>query len=189
MEERRNETMDKGYSGLNPYKSKPSLPLVNASNTHKVEAMRSYDNVVVIKAEDIISEHVEKAIKGHPYAHPKHSPVKIPYNASVEKKRKNGYEQVKYAWESGKYRYESRWHTSTPGAPNKKQSWVVTRIKKGVGYGKNASAKQTWVLSGKTWVSMKTWQDAIKARKNGAATKAQLKLLNNGHFTRKRGKK
>ena len=100
------------------------------------------------------------------------------------KKAKNDYEQVKYIWRKGKYKYEARWHTSTPGAPNKAQSWVVTRKKAGDG----ANKPITMVRSGNRWVSWKTWLTAIKARQNGTATKSQLKLLNNGHFTRKRGK-
>lgn len=140
--------------------------------------------VWIVKAEDIISDQAEKAIKGHPFAHPKHSPMRIPYNASVKKQSKNGYEQVKYTWRNGRYKYEARWHTSTPGSPNNKQSWVVTRTKKGSG----ASKPITMVRSGNKWVSWNTWHAAIVARKNGVATKGQIELLNNGHFTRKRGK-
>lgn len=176
--------MDKGYSGFNPYKTN------NGTNKHlemkpTIAPMRMYDNVIIVKAENIISEHAEKAIKGHPFAHPKNSPVKVPYDATVKKKSKKGYEQVKYTWKKGGYKYESRWHASTPDAPNKRQSWVVTRTKPGSGSNKPI----TMVKSGNKWVSWDVWKAVIKARQSGVATKAQLKLLNAGHFTRKRGKK
>lgn len=184
--------MDKGYSGLNPYKAnnitslkKNSNVIDLAINKPEVETMRIKENVVIVKVENIVSENVEKAIKGHPFAHPKYSPIKVPYNATVKKKSKNGYEQVKYIWRSGDYKYESRWHTSTPGAPNKKQSWVITKTKRGSG----STQPITMVRSGKKWVSWDTWHAAIVARRNGIATKAQIKLLDKGHFTRKRGKK
>lgn len=176
--------MDKGYSGLNPYKSS-----TNNTNFNNVSAIASriHDYVIVMKI-DKISEEARVASKGHPYANPKHSPVSIPKNASVKKQRKIGYEQVVYKWKRGNYTYKARWHTKTPGAPDKKQSWVVSRKFNGMGYGKNARPSRMEILSGKKWVSWDTWSAAIKARQSGTATKSQIKLLNNGHFTRKRGK-
>ena len=177
--------MDKGYSGLNPYKSNPTSLTGNASSTPKIEAMRAYDNVAVIKAEDLVSEQVEKATKGHPYSRPKHAPIKIPYNADVKKQSKNGYEQVKYTWKKGQYKYEARWHTPKSNSPVKKQSWVVSRIKQG----SKTSPRVVMIRVGNKWVPHSVWQAAIVAKRNGVATKSQLNLLSKGHFTRKRGKK
>ena len=176
--------MDKGYSGLNPYKSNLSSLANNVLSTPKVEAMRTYDDVVVIKAEDLVSEQVERATKGHPFARPKYSPIKIPFDANVKKQSKNGYEQVKYTWKKGQYKYEARWHTPKSDSPTKQQSWVVSRIKSG----SNSSPRVVMIRTGNKWVPHSVWQAAIAARRNGVATKAQLILLNNGHFTRKRGK-
>ena len=172
--------MDKGYSGLNPYKSNNNANILYLAP----QPIRSYSNVATIKMEDLIGEQAQDAIKGHPFSHPKYSPVKVPIDATVKKKSKNGYEQVKYTWRKGQYKYEARWHTATHNAPDKTQSWVVTRTK----VGKGASKPITMVRSGNKWVSWNVWQNAIKARRNGVATKTQIKLLNEGHFTRKRGK-
>lgn len=179
--------MDKGYSGLNPYKSK----IVNLAGKQidnlppKIAAMRIYESVIAIKAEDIVSEQVEKATEGHPYSKPKYAPVKIPYNADVKKQSKNGYEQVKYTWSKGQYKYEARWHTATPDSCSNQQSWVISRIKSGT----KTSPRTVMIRVGSKWAPHSVWQAAITARRSGAATKAQLKLLNDGHFTRKRGKK
>lgn len=154
-------------------------------NEKTISEMRIYDYVIVVKLEDIISSDVQKAIKGHPFSHPKHAPVKIPYNVSVKKKSKIGYEQVKYNWKRGQYKYEARWHTATHNSPDKKQSRVVTRTKKGHGGAK----PEISVLSGKRRIPRSKWQDAIDARKKGSATKSQLRLLERGHFTKKGGKK
>ena len=115
---------------------------------------------------------------------PKSSPIKIPPTATIKEEAKNGYDQVKYTWEHGDYSYTSRWHTRTPNAPKDQgDSWVVQRDKNGIGYGKNARPAVHEVLVGKNkWVSMKEWRLAIKARKNGVATKEQKEMLDNGHW-------
>lgn len=43
------------------------------------------------------------------------------------------------------------------------------------------------ILVGKNkWVSKKEWQAAIRARKNGAETKEQKEMLDNGHWKPKK---
>lgn len=66
-------------------------------------------------------------------------------------------------------------------------SWVVQRDKAGIGYGKNARPAKHEILVGKNkWVSKKEWQAAIRARKNGTATKEQKEMLDNGHWKPKK---
>lgn len=112
------------------------------------------------------------------------SPISIPSSATEKTERKNGYDQIKYTWKHGEYTYISRWHTKTPNAPQSQgNSWVVERKKSGVGYGKNARPKQEEVLVGKNkWVPKQKWQEAIRARNNGTATKEQKEMLDNGHW-------
>lgn len=119
----------------------------------------------------------------------KTSPLKIPSTATIKEEKKNGYVQVKYSWQRGEYKYQCRWHTRTPGAPkNQGDSWVVEKRKPGIGHGSDARSAESYVLVGKTksgtykWVSKKKWNDAIRARKNGTATKEQKELLKNGHW-------
>ncbi len=119
---------------------------------------------------------------------PKTSPITIPATATIKEEKKNGYDQVKYTWKHGDFSYTSRWHTRTPNAPAKQgDSWVVQRNKAGIGYGKNARPALHEILVGKNkWVSKSEWQDAIRARKNGTATKEQKELLDNGHWKPKK---
>ena len=114
----------------------------------------------------------------------KRSPIKIPKKATANVQAKNGYTQIKYTWESGKYKYTSRWHTRTPNAPkNQGTSWVVERRMPGVGYGKNFRKPSEEVLIGKNkWISKNDWKEAITARQNGTATKKQKEWLDNGHW-------
>ena len=97
----------------------------------------------------------------------KRSPIKIPKKATTQVQAKNGYSQIKYTWESGNYKYTSRWHTRTPNAPkNQGTSWVVERKIPGVGYGKNFRKPKEEVLVGKNkWISKDNWKEAITAQK------------------------
>ena len=46
------------------------------------------------------------------------SPIKFPHNATTKIEQKAaGYAQIKYTWVKDSVKYESRWHTRTPGAP------------------------------------------------------------------------
>ncbi len=114
----------------------------------------------------------------------KRSPIRIPKKAQTQVQVKDGYSQIKYKWESGKYKYMSRWHTRMPNAPkNQGTSWVVERRLPGVGYGKNAGKPKEEILVGKNkWISSTEWGNAIKARRNGTATKKQKEWLDNGHW-------
>ncbi len=111
------------------------------------------------------------------------SPIKIPSNAVKVEQAKNGYDQVKYTWSDGTYKYEARWHTRTPGAPaDQGDTWVVTRTTPG----SQTTRKQQHILTGENqWTSMKQWQDAVSARQNGTATAEQQALLDSGHWPAK----
>ena len=107
------------------------------------------------------------------------SPIDIPDNATYKAKSKNGYEQITYKWSDGDYKYESRWHIRTPGAPEGQGStWVVTRKKPGNGREKPIIE---FFIKDK-WVPAYEWHQAIAARKKGTATKIQLDLLEQGHW-------
>jgi len=133
-----------------------------------------------------VSRENEQAVHDE-YIHdilPKSSPLRIPSDAKVTEQEKTGYSQVKYQWSRGEYKYTGRWHTRTPGAPtNQGDSWVVERHKPGIGSGPNARKATREVLVGKyKWVSKAEWNRAIRARKNGTATKEQKEMLDNGHW-------
>ena len=114
----------------------------------------------------------------------KRSPIEIPKTATVKEQAKNGYSQIKYTWQSGEYKYTSRWHTQTPNAPaGQGTTWVVERKRSGIGYGKNPQPHREEILVGDNkWISRQDWKDAITARKQGTATKQQKEWLDNGHW-------
>ena len=114
----------------------------------------------------------------------KRSPIEIPKTATVKEQAKNGYSQIKYTWQSGDYKYTSRWHTQTPNAPaGQGTTWVVERKRSGIGYGKNPQPHIEEILVGENkWISRQDWKDAITARKQGTATKQQKEWLDNGHW-------
>ena len=115
--------------------------------------------------------------KKHPMSHPNYSPISIPKKANMKIENKKGYEQVKYQWIKGEYKYEARWHTKTPNAPKNGQSWVVTRKISGIGYGKNCRKKVEEVLVGKKWISINKWNEAKMARRAGIATPNRINYL------------
>lgn len=51
----------------------------------------------------------------------KRAPIEIPESAKIKAQSKTGYEQISYKWNDGTYKYEVRWHTRTPGAPETKE--------------------------------------------------------------------
>jgi len=54
------------------------------------------------------------------------APIEIPKNATMKIQFKTGYDQIQYKWSDGTYKYDARWHTRTPGAPdNQGNTWVV----------------------------------------------------------------
>ncbi|WP_312071750.1 hypothetical protein [Anaerotignum propionicum] len=109
----------------------------------------------------------------------KKSPIEIPKGASYKAQSKTGYEQISYKWNDGTYKYESRWHTRTPGAPETQgNTWVIQRTKPG-----NAGTKPyTEFFSDDDWVPATKWYDAIAARKARTATAEQIEILDKGHW-------
>ena len=143
-----------------------------------------YSNVAGASENDANNRHKEYIAKELPKA----SPIHIPSTAKIKEDLKNQYEQVKYTWTRGEYKYTSRWHTRTPNAPlDQGDTWVVERRRKGIASGPNARKARTEILIGKKgnqlkWIPKWKWQDAIRAHKNGTATKEQEELLKNGHW-------
>ena len=39
----------------------------------------------------------------------KSSPLKVPETATIKEEQKQGYDQVKYSWQRGEYKYQDRW--------------------------------------------------------------------------------
>lgn len=139
---------------------------------------KAAENEAKVKREDYLRNVLSKS-----------SPLKIPSSAKITDQKKNGYEQVKFNWERGEYKYQSRWHTRTPEAPKDQgNTWVVEKRKPGIGNGRNARPAEHYVLIGKNkngtykWVDKKKWDTAIRARKNGIATQEQKEMLDNGHW-------
>lgn len=114
----------------------------------------------------------------------KTSPLHIPEKVKVSVQQKNGYNQIKYQWQRGEYKYSCRWHNRTPGAPAAQgDSWVVERHRPGIGAGPNARPAKREVMIGKyKWISKDKWNAAIRAKKNGNATEKQKEILKNGHW-------
>ncbi len=109
------------------------------------------------------------------------SPIDIPENATYKAKSMNdGYEQITYKWNDGKYKYEIRWHTRTSGAPvDQGNTWVIERKIPGNG----GTKPSTEILIGDDeWVPAYKWYEAIKARKAGTVTQEQIELLDKGHW-------
>lgn len=93
--------------------------------SNKPSGRREYYNFNLMSKQE--SEKIASEIK-------KRSPIQAPTDATQKIEQKAaGYAQIKYTWAKNGVKYESRWHTRTPGAPaNQTNSWVVTRKKWGV---------------------------------------------------------
>lgn len=109
------------------------------------------------------------------------SPVKVPHNVTTKIDQKSGYAQIKYTWVKNGVKYESRWHTRTPGAPaNQTNSWVVTRKIQGSRTQKAGNTE--YLLNNGQWVSESKWNNALKLRKQGRETKESREILDRGHI-------
>ncbi|SHK19192.1 hypothetical protein SAMN02745163_03393 [Clostridium cavendishii DSM 21758] len=112
-------------------------------------------------------------------------PFDIPENATINAKTMNkGYQQIKYNWSDGTYKYESRWHTETPGAVkyDRGTTWVVTRTIPGNAQGR---MRVTEYLVGDNWINEDIWNAAERANMAGKATQEQMDLLEAGHWLAK----
>ena len=139
----------------------------------------------IAEAEALVKAHMEYLKNDLP----KSSPINVPKSATIKEEEKQGYSQVKYNWQRGKYKYQSRWHTRTPNAPrNQGNSWVIERRIPGIGSGPSARKAKTEILIRKTksgkniWIDKKVWDAAIYARKHGKCTKKQKEILDHGHW-------
>ena len=113
------------------------------------------------------------------------SPIEIPDNAVVKaQSKKAGYEQISYKWSDGKYTYEARWHTETPGAAkyDRGTTWVVNRTIPG---NANGVQKVVQVKVGDKWIDNSIWQQAVRDNQKGIATQEQMNLLEKGHWLAK----
>ena len=148
-----------------------------------VRGQTKYDNINIdelkinnpIKLDDIIKD---IRINGG-------SPVEIPNEATVNAKSMNkGYQQIKYQWSDGTYKYEARWHTETPGAAQygRGTTWVVTKTIPGNAQGQK---RITEYLVGNNWISENVWKAAERANMTGHATAEQMKILEEGHWLAK----
>lgn len=110
----------------------------------------------------------------------KKAPIDIPDHAKIKAQSKTGYEQISYKWRDDTFKYEVRWHTRTPGAPeNQGNTWVIQRTIPGSG----ANKPQTFFKIGEDeWIEGYKWYDAIAARKAGTATPEQISILDRGHW-------
>ncbi|MED2979467.1 T7SS effector LXG polymorphic toxin [Bacillus swezeyi] len=110
----------------------------------------------------------------------KRAPIKIPDTAKIKVQSKTDYEQITYKWNDGTYKYEVRWHTSTPGAPkNQGNTWVVQKTVPGNG---GQQPQRFFKIGENEWIEGHKWFEAIRERKAGTATKEQLKILEKGHW-------
>ena len=116
-----------------------------------------------------------------PFDLAKTAPINIPSNATVTLQPKTRYDQIRFRWTDGTYRFEARWHTRTPGAPaGQGNTWVVHRITPGTPTGQRS---ETHFLTGSgQWTSASQWHAAVQAHQNGTATPAQNELLQGGHW-------
>ncbi len=141
-------------------------------------AKETADNLAQEAAKKVAKEASKHTFNGHVFDKAS-SPIKIPANAKVTEQLKEGYTQVKYNWTENGVKYESRWHTRTPGAPAQQgNTWVVTKTTPGNGQG---IQKVEHILVEDQWTSMQAWQNAIKANKAGTATELQKQILESGH--------
>lgn len=111
----------------------------------------------------------------------KKAPIEIPDTAGFKaKSMAGGYEQISYKWNDGTYKYEVRWHTRTPGAPEGQgNTWVIQRTIPG----RDGTKPSTQFMIGKNeWVEGWKWYGAITARKDGTATPEQMEMLDKGHW-------
>ncbi|MDR1559981.1 MAG: hypothetical protein LBS84_09855 [Clostridiales bacterium] len=111
----------------------------------------------------------------------KAAPISIPESAKTSVQSKIGYEQIKYSWDNGVYKYEIRWHTRTPGAPaDQKNTWIVERTTHGNATGQ-IKTRHIYTQK-KEWVKKYDWQEALRAYQKGVASDAQRLLLESGHW-------
>ena len=111
----------------------------------------------------------------------KQAPITIPSNATTKVQAKSGYDQISFKWKGNDgCKYEVRWHTKTPGAPDGQgNTWVVSKVTPGTPTGQ---VKTEHILVENNWIPRYQWQQAIQNYRNKTATSAELELLRKGHW-------
>ncbi len=145
----------------------------NDSFSNRVSGNREYYNFNLMTKQQ--AEEIASKIK-------KRSPVQVPSNAIQKIEQKPaGYAQIKYTWTENGVKYESRWHTRTPGAPaNQTNSWVVTRKTQG---SRTQKAGETeYLLNNGKWISESQWNHALMLRRQGRETQESREILDRGHI-------
>lgn len=113
----------------------------------------------------------------------KSSPVDIPGDATVKVQHKaGGYDQISYKWSDGTYKYEARWHTTTPNAPEESpNSWVVERTKPGTPTGQMKVQSIHTPEINNDWTPKWEWGAVVDAYNKGTTTPLKDAILNSGH--------
>ena len=165
----------RGFAKYNGKEIKVGENVADDVTKKKVES--SVEDIKLSRFSEMEESEILKIVE----MHRKKAPIKIPESANVKAKSMNeGYEQISYKWNDGIYKYEVRWHTRTPGAPKDQgNTWVIQRTKPGNG-GQKPSTQ--FLIGDNEWVEGWKWYDAIKARKEGTATKEQIEILDRGHW-------
>lgn len=145
-------------------------------------AAKDYNPVIVVRFLSTASKEIKEMAK--------YSPIDIPTYATYIKQNKKGYKQIKYEWENGEYNYISRYHTTPPSSKkytNEKETWVVERKIKGIGYGKNArKSKEEVYIRNLGWISKSKWKELTYKRHKGVLTEEEKEVLDNGHWSNKK---
>ncbi|AUO15615.1 hypothetical protein [Clostridium taeniosporum] len=149
---------------------------VETSKINNGEVSKGARDPKTLKFSEMPEEEITKVVNKYR----EKSPIEIPETAKIKAQSKDGYEQISYKWNDGTYKYESRWHTRTPGAPEEQgNTWVIQRTKPG-----NGGTRPTteFKIGEDEWIPGYKWYDAIGARKAGTATPEQISILDRGHW-------
>lgn len=99
------------------------------------------------------------------------APWPIPMGAKITQQQKVGYQQIAFSWREQGWLYEARWHSRMPKARIVKyDSWVLTRIRPGVGFG-----------AGAHWLAARHLRYAASLSFKNKAGSDQLKLIKACH--------
>lgn len=110
------------------------------------------------------------------------APWPIPMGAKITQQQKVGYQQIAFSWREQGWLYEARWHSRMPKARIVKyDSWVLTRIRPGVGFGAGARPKLEGVFASGHWLAARHLRYAASLSFKNKASSDQLKLIKACH--------